>query len=762
MARKMRSIAVLTEPRRSPSTEDVITVTDPENNTFRFEFDPEARLCGLEAQGLTHKYLQALGLEDQVKGTRIEEEMVESPQGDIRKRMLSFDRLKVYLVRYYPKERDAIHRFFLDMERHYLNYIVQQDNMLNNLGYTVTSLMIEWGDYSLANLFRKYFSDEQILTEFMTNHHINGLNPDDVNSYHFFSRFFIELKEGLYLLQISTDQLRKALIDKLKIINPDVIQKRRIKQFVYDEHGKITHVLDTANKPIAAKHFLVQTDPLKFYKSHFPTFTDEIEKIQKYYPNLESEKRSNILYLALKQNPATLGIDQLQYRFKAKPDAGTSIVSLFHYSMADASACSAKNGMLCLEYVYSDDIPVDQNEILNQLYTHFPKLKKNITAIREGTPRPQTAMVSDEEVRKGLSINEQIEIETSMHLQVFDNLFLIGSWLRPESGLFGLLHNGIIMGDHIEERLYYGDDDDSFYYLTNDEIMMMIRHNYGRKTIGKTEIHVNFHIGKSNYFARMKNKNITIHRGEYANPDVTIYSTNDKLSHLLLKKMAFDDVLKSGGFKYTGKTDLLYRVVDVFNLDDPQEMKPRFQPKTGIRFLGVKFLFAQLIIFSAVSFLVNYVNMIWLAPFALGFATTLTILRGRMFREVAWFDVLWSAIYFVMVVLAISWPNFNMWHNDNLLLGVMGVVLLVSWLINRPVIYDYHKFDFRQDYADSSLFKVINNGLTFVWAMIFLAILVGTQISGDRYVSSWYNLIFLGFFLTYFYPVIYVRTNIKG
>ncbi|MDD5294209.1 MAG: hypothetical protein PHW40_07905, partial [Candidatus Izemoplasmatales bacterium] len=70
--------------------------------------------------------------------------------------------------------------------------------------------------------------------------------------------------------------------------------------------------------------------------------------------------------------------------------------------------------------------------------------------------------------------------------------------------------------------------------------------------------------------------------------------------------------------------------------------------------------------------------------------------------------------------------------------------------------------DFRQDYADSSLFKVINNGLTFVWAMIFLAILVGTQISGDRYVSSWYNLVFLGFFLTYFYPVIYVRTNIKG
>ncbi|MDD4989623.1 MAG: hypothetical protein PHV42_04335 [Candidatus Pacebacteria bacterium] len=739
-----------------------IEITDPENNKFRFSYDPEAILCGIEKNGLTNQYLKSIGIDKNITGTKAEYDMVSAGETDFRRRDNDFDRLRVYLVRYYPKQRDAIHRFFKDLERHYLNYISQQQNMLLNNNYTLTSLMIEWGDYSLEDLLMKYFSDPEIIKEFMFNQQLNGLDPKDVNSYHFFSQYFLGLKEGFYYINLSTEEIKKLLLEKLRIINPKITQKRRIKEFVYDEAGKITHVVDSTNKKIYAKHFIVSSNPDEFYKKYFPSYEEEIELVNKYYPNLYSTKRINTLYLALNQKPQQNGITELNYFFAGNTDSGSRIVRLFNYGLFDPDSCSGKNGAICVDFVFDDTQAAKEEEILQELYRYFPKLKKTVVGVKEGIPREHLSMVSLDEVRKGLSINEQIEIEASEHLMFFDNLHITGRWVRPEACLFGCFHTGIVLGDKVEESLYYGEDDDSFYYLTNDEIMMMMRHNYGRKTLGKIEQHINFHIGKSSYFVRTKDKNITIHHGEYPHPDLTIYTTNDKLSNLLLKKTSLDEVLKANGLKYTGSTELLYQIVSAFDLDDyKEEQETRFQPKLAIKNLGIKLLFIYLSVFSLVAFLHNFINLIWLAPFAFGISLALSFLKMRIFRKLSWFEYAWNVIYFVLLLMAIFWPAFNSWKSDDLLLGLMGGMFFIAWLINRPIVYDFHKYDYRIDYSNTALFKVMNNGLTFVWALIFLSILVGTYITGERYVSVLYNLVFVGFFMTYYYPIMYVRANIK-
>ena len=761
LARKMRGVSVLIDEKADTIASEAVAITDPENNKYLFEYNRDGYLCGLNPNGLVYKYLRALGLENEIKGELITQEYVIKSDLLMRKRENHFEKFKVYLVRYYPKQRDAIHRFFRDLERHYENYLHQQENMLVSREYTLTSLMIEWGDYPLKDLLEKYFSDPEIAGEFLLNHQINGIDPATVSSYHFFSQLFFELKEGMYRLRIDNARIRELLIEKLNIVNPKIVQKRRIKEFVYDESGKITHVVDYTNKKIFAKHFVVKNKPDLFLKAHFPSFIEDIERIEAYFPNINSKLRKNTLYLVLNQKPQSLGIIEMTYHFENATIGGAQALSLFNYSLYDPRACPAKNGMLCLDYAYHEEQPVAQDALLGKLYEAFPKLKKTIIAIKEGEARPLLSNISREDMRKGLSINKQIEIEAGEHLRVFDNLHLVGSWLRPEAGLFGSLHSGIFLGDQIEEILYFGDDDDTFYYLTNDEIMMMIRHNYGSKPLGKTETHINFHIGKVDYFVRTKAKNITIHHGEYANPDLSIYTTNDKLSNLLLKKVTFDEVLQGGGFRYTGNTDLLYDVISAFELDDYQEQEPRFQPRTPIKNLGSKFLFAYLIVFGAVSLLHNFINLIWLTPFALGAALGLGYLRLRIFRTLSWFEYAWAVIYLAMTMMAIFWPAFNTWRNDDALLGLMGGGFFITWLINRPIVHDFRKYDFRQDYAETKLFKVISNGLNFVWALFFLGILAGAYVSGERYVSVWYNLVFLGIFLTYFYPLIYVRTNIK-
>jgi len=189
LARKMRSVSVLLDDKADSINTETIEMTDPENNKFRFTYDPEAIVCGLEGSGLVNRYLSDIGIDAEITGTRIQyDEIINEAIQEFRRRYDDFDRFRVYLVRYYPKQRDQVNRFFRDLERHYDNYVSQQKNMLKNVSYTLTSLMIEWGDYSLKDLLYKYFSDPEIVNEFMLNHQLNGLDPEKINSYHFFSQ----------------------------------------------------------------------------------------------------------------------------------------------------------------------------------------------------------------------------------------------------------------------------------------------------------------------------------------------------------------------------------------------------------------------------------------------------------------------------------------------------------------------------------------------------------------------------------------------
>ena len=352
LARKMRSVSVLIDEKADVIPSASLTLTDPENNKYQFKYDRDGFLPGLDSYGLVHQYTELIGLKDEIKGDLVESDFIIHEDGSVRRRDYAFDRYRVYLVRYYPKQRDAIHKFFRDLENHYDNYVSQQLNMINNRDYTLTSLMIEWGDYSLKDLLEKYFSDPMIINEFLLNHQINGIDPAQVNSYHFFSQMFLELKEGLYRLQTSQAEIRDLLIEKLNIISPKSVQKRRIKEYIYDDLGKITEVIDYANKKIVAKHFVVNSKPDLFFKTYFPSFTDNIETIEAYYPNIHSKLRKNTLYLALNKKPSALGITELTYHFPITIEKKAGILSLFNYSLL-IKGLSFKKRMLYLDYIYN-------------------------------------------------------------------------------------------------------------------------------------------------------------------------------------------------------------------------------------------------------------------------------------------------------------------------------------------------------------------------------------------------------------------------
>lgn len=771
LARKMRKIIVVHDTAKFVSKKDAEDIVDAENNKYTFKYRTSAAVSGMDEGGLLYQYLKMFSMENDLKRITNKTDIVVARDGSLFNRMASPEQLIVYLVRHYPKQRDAIHRFFKDLNRLYENYLEQQENMLNNQDYTLTSLMIEWGDYSLSQVLEKYFNDPELVNEFGLYDAIDGLDLAFVNAYNFFMSYFIGIQQGFSYLYNNEQEIMKTLLNKISLINPKSVQARKINKFIADASGKIIRAVDSTGKEISAKYYVVASDPQEFYTKYFPDRTAVLNEILKYYPNLDSKKRIQTLYIALNQKAAVAGISELVYYFNQEPKNNLQLTRMINYKLFDPESCGAKCGTLALDFVYNEGVAVDVKTILDSLTESFPKLAKMIVGSSLGKPRTFLSMLAVPEVRKNLSINEQIAIESEEHIQVFNNLYLVGAWMRPEAGLFGEVHAGVSRGDAIEERLYYGDDDDEFYYLTNDEIMMMMRHNYGKKPLGAKETHINFHIGKSHYFVRTKAKNITIHRGEYAAPDLTIYSTNDKLSNLLMKKTTFDDVLKSGGFKYQGREEDLYAAINAFNLDDYQEYDNSYNPKLKMYFLGVKFLFMYIFIWGVMAFLSNYLPLIWLAPFATGLIGLVSFLKYRTYKKIAWFEVFLWVLSVGVLFMAIFWDRFNLLYEtlffgdhvitDDILMAPMALVFLVSWIINKPIVHDFHRFDYRRDYAGTALFKVINNGLTFVWAVIFFSIFAFTYITGERYVSVLYNLIFLGFFLTYFYPVMYITTNIK-
>lgn len=762
LARKMRKVLVIQDNSKPIDYYDVVDFTDPENKKYHFEYNPFAITSGMDSNGLLYEYLDDLGLVDELDFTKILEDNIVELDGKIKRRIHTFSQLKVYLVRNYPKSRDRIHRFFDDLERHYENFVYQNINMLRNTEYTLSSLMIEWGDYSLAKLLKKYFNSEALREEFLINDMINGLNPEEVNSYSFFSNYFIGLKKGFYYLNNSDKELRNIIIKKIKLINSQAVIKTRIKEYIKDEDGKIKSIVDKDDKEYFAKYFFIEDNPVHFYQKNFEGLEEDIKVIEKYYPNFTSTSKINTIYLALNQNPKNLGVNDLIYIFKNQKESKEKIIKLFNYSIYTKADKRKNQGLICVDYVYDDLVGANKESILKRIYEVFPKLKKAVVGVREGKAKPYFPMLSSKEYRKNLSVNELIDIESIDHIQVFDNLYVGNKYYRPEAKLFGVINQAIVFADKIEDRLYFGDeDDDTYHYLNNEEIMTLIKHNYDYKKFEQKEIHVNFNIGKHVYFVRTKNKNIVVHYGKYSNADLAIYTTNDTLSNLLLKKVSFEEVLRTNSLKYRGNKELLFKAVDAFGLDDYQEYSSIEYKKSPYKNFGAKILFGYFFVYSLVCLLSNYFNAIYFYPPALILMGGITYIKIRTYEKVYWFDIFINFILLVGVVLSIFLKSFNTLMSDDLALGIMALALMISVFSNHPIVLHYTKFDQNIDYRNSTLFKTITNGLTFVWGFIFLTILVGTYITGQRYVSVLYNLYFVGIFLMYYYPIIYVNTNIK-
>ena len=761
LSRKMRKVLVVEDSTNLQLENEKINLK-VEEKLYKFSYNRDNVVTGLDESGLLYAYMDSLGLLKNLEYSKLPYQMIVNQNGNVLKQINSFEDYRIYLTRHYPKSKKEIERFFKDLARHYVNYQEQYRNMLKNKDYTLTSLMIEWGDFSLKELLFKYFTDDDLIKEFSINNFINGLDMEEVNAYSFFTNFIVGLKSGFYILKSTHKELCDSCQEKIRLINPEAFLKKQIKEYVVNDKSRIECIIDTDNNLHYGKYYFVSTaDPVIFYDSFFKTSDKDLNMIKSYYPNLEGKKKVSTLYLVLSIKLDDIGITELLYYFNNDLDDEIQLIRMYNYSKAINQDLRKKEGLLCIDFTFDKEYEVKKDLVIKKLDQYFPKIKKFITISKIGRISLYLTMLRDESLRKNKSINELINVEAFDHILVIENLFVGGAFIRPEAAFYGAVNQGIVFGDKIEDKLYFGEDIEEQEYLSNDEIMMMIRHNYQLNIFDNKELHINFLIGKSSYFIRIKGKNIVVHHGKYNNADLSIYTTNDKLSELLLKKTSFKKILDAGFLKYNGDIDLLFKTVKAFQLDDYQQFSPEDYLTSKYKFLGVKLLFIHLGIYALSAFLSNYFNNIYIFPLAFVLTLIVTYIKFKIFESISWFEIVLNLGLLVFSVLSVFVSWFNTMLSDNIFLGFIVLVLLLSVFINQPVVFLYHQFDMKIDYRNTKLFKIISSGLTFIWGFLFLIILLGTYLIGNDYLSMFYSFLFFGILLTYYYPMIYVRTSIK-
>jgi hypothetical protein len=441
--------------------------------------------------------------------------------------------------------------------------------------------------------------------------------------------------------------------------------------------------------------------------------------------------------------------------FSNIPTDDVRLLSLVNYKEIDKTSCKAGKGAILVEFL-DDDLPRKQKlvQVIDQVAKYFPEIVDNIAVSKIGKKRSYFSGLSSKAYWKNKTVNDLFHIDDYSELNPITNGYFIGSWIKPEAGITGMIQSGVEYGDKIDELIYHGDDEDE-YFITHDELMAIISHQFIPNALGKQEKNIQFSVGKDNYFIRTKSKHQRLYKGINPLSDLIIIATNDCLYDLSVGNTTLEKALSSGTLEYIGEKEFLEEVIEGFDMGIEIESAQKYTYIQGK--YGIKFMLAILGVLTLSNLLANYHNYLIIAPITLAAIGAIVYFKYRILKLILPFEIFIMSLYFVISIVSIFVPYLNELKDSKYLVLVFSIYLLVSWLISKPVAYGYIRHDYRTDYTRTKLFKSMAGGLTFIWAVIFLIISGLSFTLIQSYAALTYYLAVIGLYLTYYYPNSYIK-----
>lgn len=752
LSKRLRNIAVFEQGKRKKISKYSHRFKDSQNSNFNFNFY-NYDLGGVHTGDLFNEYLKQCGLADTFSYYDNDYAMIVGKDRQLTKRPNDFDNFKIYLVRHYPKQRDRIHKFFNELTAHYKDFRVQKQARLVNKEYTLTNAMIEYADLSLYQVLSKNFSDEDLINEFTLVYDSVGLDAKEINAYNYFVKWFDTFIDGSHFISSSFETIVKTLSGEISKNREKIFVDREIREFVIEDNV-IKKAIDSDGNEIIAKHFVINMRVDDFVDAYLPEETLIKEKFYEMYPSAKLERYINQVYLGFDCKANEFDLNEKQYIFSDIPGDEIRLLSIINYRDFDQKSCPEGKSAILVEFI-DDNTPrkTKVEQVLAQFYKYFPKAAEHLTLKRIGTKRPYLGGLATKEYWESKQINDLFPIDDYSEINPFQNAYFIGAWLKPESGITGIIQSGVEYGDIIDDLIYHGEDDD--YFINHDELMNIINHQFIPNSLGKEEQNIQFFIGKDSYYIRTKGNHQRLYKGVSDISDIIIIATNQCLYDLSVGNITLDKAISNGSFEYVGKRDFLEMVMDGFDMGI-EITKPNIYKHVKGSW-GIKILMAQFSILLVSNLLANYHFNLIIAPATLLVFGATVYLKNRLLNKISVFEYTVMILYFTIGVVSIFVPELNGLKDAKYTLGFFTVYLLGAWLINLPTAFGYIRHDYRTEYTRTKLFKKMSGGLTFIWGVTFLLLLITDIAMLRSYASLFYYLLPLSLYLSIFYPSSYIK-----
>jgi phytoene dehydrogenase-like protein len=763
LSKRLRNVAVFEEGKRKKLQKYSKRFKDSENNKYEFKFY-NYDLGGVHEGDLFFEYIKRCGLQTEFQYFDNNYVMIVNKDKRLKKRPNDAKNFKTYLVRQYPKQRDNIHKLFSDILRHAGDYKEQKLLRLKNKEHTLPSLLIEWGDLSLQQVLNKYVNNDEIINEFSLVYDSIGIPVDEINAYNYFIKWFDTFIDGSHFIKTSYDNIVKTFTKEISKTKDKIFTNRKIDKFIIED-GTIKMVIDSEGNEITARNYVINMRIDHFVDEYMPENIEMKANFYQTFSTVEKGRFINQLYIGTSKSPEELGITEKHYLFSEIPDDEVRLLSVVNYKLIDNKSCADGKGAILIEFLDDNSKRSEkEKQVLKQLTEYFPLLEGNVSLTRLGTKREYFGGMASAEYWKDKSTNDLFDVEDYTNINPLNNGYFIGSWVKPESGISGIIQTGVEYGDIIDDIIYYGDDDD--YFITHDELMNIIAHQFIPGSLGKQEHNVQFFIGKDSYYIRTKRKNYRLYHGVSDISDLIIIATNECLYDLSVGNTTLEKALETGNLEYVGEKDFLEDVIEAFDMGIESQTEQKYNYIHGK--YGMKFMLALFITIMISNLAANYISFSIISPITLVIFSSIAFWKYKKINYFSTFEYFTIGIYFVLTVFGILSlsgvfsQSIDYIFESKYILLIFAVYLLSTWFINKPTTFGFFRYDYRTDYTKTKLFQKSCGGVTFIWGIIFFTISLLSFIVPNNYAALSYYIVIFGIFFTYFYPRYYVESNIDN
>ncbi len=745
LSKRMRNVALFLVDDDTKVIKGSKVLNDQEGFKYAFTM-PYHEFGGLEKDELLAFYLNRLGVKEKFKVLPNLETTIVTRSRNLVSRPNDLNGFKLYLVRHYPKSRDAIHRFFDDLQAYYENFKAQKQSFLRNEPYTITALQAAWGTQNLKSVLMEYFDQPELIREFGLMQHSVGLELDEINAYFYFIRWFNVIMEQSYFIQNSYEELNRLFIEKNPYLS--VFKSEHI-EAIEVENDEVRRVI-TNKGTYEADYVCINAQPRRFINNYLKEGKGLISKrVDSMFKEKIKQHKKHVAYIGLNTEAKNVHVYKTRYLFDTAIEKSVRLLSVLNYKKIYSQVCESGRGALLVEFL-SDSESVKE-DLLRVLERYFKGIEKHLSVIEisEGSEYSGSYDYAKDQERS--SLTKRFQFEKYQYVNVWKNTYFMGSYTRPEAGITGLIQMGIDIGALIDFGIDYQIRESKG--VTPDVLINIVANQVQLEELNEPLV-AHFIIGKNTYTI-VADKEVKLKRGLSGDYNVKFKSTIEGLYDIAVNCRSLEESEMHQMFELEGNytSEEVYRI---FRFGKPmnQPIYPSVKP------FGMAMFFTLMLSLVAFSGMALYLPLWLAATITLSVQTVKFVVQSVVLRKVISLDVFMMAIVIIILIVSL-FTNYV----EDFMLGVYWLAVTTIWFFYKLLGYQvtglYLRYDYHSKYAYTSLFFTMMRGLSSLWFFALVFVTIGHFVLLDRYQSIALYIVLMMLYLTYRYPSLYIQNSIE-